>query len=151
MMTLRKGILIFGFALVSGFALVAAIQPSSITPTRDLLAVEADQVRSVDVRIEPGEQDVIQLIEQHTENRDAIVDLIDIIRSAQLTTEHKCASRGVITLQQTALPSTELNFLPGHNMEWYEFRYGKKIYRVPRREFLAVMRQIGVDLPTEIR
>jgi hypothetical protein len=40
-----------------------------------------------------------------------------------------------------------LRYLPGHHPEWYEFRYGGKLYRVPQAEFVAAMRRLGVEVP----
>jgi hypothetical protein len=42
-----------------------------------------------------------------------------------------------------------VEFLPGHHDQWYEFRYDRKVYRVPRPAFVAAMMRLGVAVPLE--
>jgi hypothetical protein len=78
----------------------------------------------------------------------AIVDdLVTVLRTAKETPDHKCSSAGVIHLQRPFGFPERLEFLPGHDPQWYEFRHGRKAYRVPRAEFVAAMKRVGVDVP----
>lgn len=76
-----------------------------------------------------------------------ISELATVLKKSERTREHKCGSRGAITLHRALGRTTELGFLAGHHPEWYEIEYERKLYRVPRAEFVAAMKRIGVDVP----
>jgi hypothetical protein len=108
-----------------------------------------NNVHSVDVEFWPWGEDGVMAPGGSSSDPEAVAALVAVIRSAEETRDHKCGSRGVITLRRSLWRSERLEFLPGHHAEWYEFRYGGKIYRVPRAEFVAAMRKIGVEVPLE--
>jgi len=115
----------------------------------DPLAVDADRVRRVEVRFEPWGEDMVRSPGAASEDREAIAALVAVVRSGRETTDHKCGSRGAVSFQRSAGLPAELRFLPGHHAEWYEFRAGGKVYRVPRAGFVAAMRRVGVEVPLE--
>lgn len=88
---------------------------------------------------------------QKTESSDpdAVASLLGVLRSGVVGQDHKRASRGAITLRRSTGVPVEVEFLPGHHVEWYEFRYAGQLYRVPRAEFVAAMRRVGVEVPLE--
>ena len=75
----------------------------------------------------------------------ACASLLDLLRSARIHMEHKCADIGVFTIRYTNGKTDTLNFLPGHDPTRYEFRFGGRLYRLPREHFYQVLREAGVD------
>jgi hypothetical protein len=73
--------------------------------------------------------------------------VVTVLQSGAETRDHKCGSRGVITLRRSFGLPAELRFLPGHDPDWYEFRYARRVYRVPRADFVTAMRRVGVEVP----
>ena len=74
-----------------------------------------------------------------------IDDLLAVLRSAERASEHKCANCGSIWIQRPDGDYYELGILPGHDPEYYEYRYGSRINRVKREPFLAALHAMGVD------
>jgi hypothetical protein len=112
-----------------------------------LQSLDARRIHSVEVRFEPWGEDAVAAPGAESRDPQAIAALVAVLRSAEETTDHKCGSRGVITLHS---PRQErLEFLPGHHEPWYEVRYAGRAYRMPRAEFIAAMKRIGVDVPRE--
>ena len=113
------------------------------------LSIEAESVRRVEVQFDPWGEENTRRPGASSEDREAITELVAVIRTAQRTTEHKCGSRGSIAFRDSIGLPAKLEFLPGHHPEWYEIRTGGQIYKLPRREFVEAMRRIGVDVPLE--
>jgi hypothetical protein len=114
-------------------------------------ALCADDIRSAEVIFAPGVEDNVVLPGASTNDPKVIAALLAVLQSRTETQDHKCASRGSIILRRSLGKEVELRFLPGHHAEWYEFRYAQRIYRVPRGEFVAAMREVGVTVPLECR
>jgi hypothetical protein len=111
--------------------------------------LDSSGVRAVEVRFEPWGEDMAVSPGSSTADPEAVAALVAVLRSGAETRDHKCPSRGVITLRKSLGQPLELRFLPGHHADWYEFRYAGKVYRVPRAEFVAAMRRVGVEVPLE--
>ncbi len=114
-----------------------------------LQSLNASNIRSVDVRFMPWGEDAVAAPGAESRDPEIIAALVAVLQSAEETQDHKCGSRGVLTLQSSSRRSAQLQFLPGHHEQWYEFRYAGKVYRVPRAEFVAAMKRLGVDVPLE--
>lgn len=108
-----------------------------------------DGVRSVRVWNDPEADGRGRAPDADTNDPDAVAALLDVVRSARETEDHKCGNRGVILLQRSTGPSERLEFLPGHSPDWYEFRYDRNIYRVPRDKFIAALKRLGVAVPLD--
>ncbi len=112
-------------------------------------SVNALDARAVEVRFERwGEGEAVPP-GSDTADPEAVAALVAVLRSGAESQDHKCGSRGVITLRRSAGRPVQLWFLPGHHAEWYEFRYAGRAYRVPRAEFVAAMRRVGVEVPLQ--
>jgi hypothetical protein len=133
--------------IAAGLAGLAALLVWWLLRPPDALALDAKGVSRVEVEFEPWGEDMARQPGGATGDREAIAALVQVVRSGRETTDHKCGSRGTITFQRPKGRPVELRFLPGHHAEWYEFRSGGKVYRVPRAEFVAAMRRVGVDVP----
>jgi hypothetical protein len=110
-------------------------------------AFDVREIHAVEVRFEPwGEE---RAVAPGASSADPVVvaALVAVLRTGTEAEDHKCGSRGIITLQRSPGRSAELRFLAGHHPKWYEFRYAGKLYRVPRAEFVAAMRRLGVEVP----
>lgn len=113
-----------------------------------LAGIEADSVRSVEVRFALwGEEPPPAGGESN--DPAAIAALVAVLRNGTEGTDHKCGSRGTLVLKRASGARVKVDFLPGHKPEWYELRYGGKLYRVPRAAFVEAVRRIGVALPLE--
>lgn len=135
--------------MAGGVVAVAAGVAGWFIAPPDPLAVSADQVRRVEVQFEPWGEDMVRAPGASSEDREAIAAVVAAVRSGQETTDHKCGSRGSVRFRRSVGLPAELRFLPGHHPEWYEFRAGGKVYRVPRAGFVAAMRRVGVEVPLE--
>jgi hypothetical protein len=82
-----------------------------------------------------------------TLDRDEIAKLLAQIRNATEGTDHKCSSLGQIVLRNGDGKTLRLDFLPGHDEAFYEFRLNQKLYRVQRAEFLEATKSVGIELP----
>lgn len=111
------------------------------------LKMDAGQVLRVEVVLEPWDENSVRAPVVASEGREAIAALVSVVRSGEETRDHKCGSRGIVTFRRSVGVPAELRFLPGHDDGWYEFRAGGKVYRVPRGEFVAAMRRVGVEIP----
>lgn len=135
-------------ALLGVFGLIVALfwayrhQPA-------ISSIDASSIHSLDVTFGPWGEDFTVAAGGHTNDSRSIANLIDALRTAELTQDHKCGSRGVITLHRTMKRNLQLQFLPGHHAEWYEFRYAGSVYRVPKQDFVNAMKTIGVEVPLE--
>jgi hypothetical protein len=78
---------------------------------------------------------------------EVVAELVAVLQKAERAGNHKCGSRGFIVLGRSLGRTTKLGFLAGHDPEWYEVEYEGRFYRVPRAEFIAAMRRVGVDVP----
>lgn len=113
-----------------------------------LASIEADSVRAVEVRIEPwGDAPPPPAV--GSDDPDAVAALVALVRTATAGTDHKCGDRGALVLKRASGPPVRLSFLPGHDPAWYELRYERRLYRVPRAAFVDAVRRIGVALPLD--
>ena len=72
-------------------------------------------------------------------------DVFEVLRKAQSTSEHKCASVGSLKIGYTSGIFETIEILPGHDLEHYEFRLDGRSYRVPRDAFFRALEKGGVD------
>lgn len=113
-------------------------------------ALDLGGIRRVEVQFDLSWKDEKPIAPgSETTDSETIAQLLKVLKSADETQNHKCVSLGVIRLERGIGSTLELQFLPGHHEEWYEFRYGRKIYRVPRAEFVSAMKLVGVAVPLE--
>jgi hypothetical protein len=113
-----------------------------------LAGIEADSVRSVEVRFAPWGEEPPRAGGESNDPA-AVAALVAVLRDCTSGTDHKCGSRGTLVLKRASGALVNVDFLPGHSAEWYELRYGGKLYRVPRAAFVEAVRRIGVVLPLE--
>jgi hypothetical protein len=78
-----------------------------------------------------------------------ISSLVELLRSAEPHEDHKCMSLGTIELARPPGPPVQVEFLPGHDEAWYEIRFEKQAYRMPRAPFVQTMEKLGVKVPLE--
>jgi|ERR1041384_251196 hypothetical protein len=71
--------------------------------------------------------------------------LFRLLRSAGRQEDHKCDDIGSFTIRYANGKTDALQFLPGHDPTGYEFRFGEKLYRLPRERLYQVLRDAGVD------
>jgi hypothetical protein len=114
------------------------------SPVRSL---DARDIHAVEVRFEPWGEERAVAPGVSSADPETVAALVAVLRTGTEGQDRKCGSRGVITLQRSLGRSVMLRYLPGHAPEWYEFRYAGKLYRVPRAEFVAAMRRLGVEVP----
>ncbi len=80
-----------------------------------------------------------------TTDRTAIAALLEVLREAKRAGEHKCGSIGSITITRKDGGIEIFEILPGHNSEYYEYRYRGRINRVDRRRFIQALQSIGLE------
>ena len=71
--------------------------------------------------------------------------MLDVLGRAERASEHKCASTGSIEIAREDGAVECLSILPGHNSEFYEYRYRGRINRVDRRPFIQALKAMGLD------
>src|SRR5919201_2476309 len=113
-----------------------------IPPRLDSL--DAASVQSVEVRFGPIPQVQTRPPIRSTD-QDAIAALVEVIRSAEETRDHRWGPQGTIVIRVPLGKPLVLEILPGHQGAYYEYRYGRKIYRVARPAILEAMRKLGVE------
>jgi hypothetical protein len=76
-----------------------------------------------------------------------ITALLDVLRSAVATRDHKCANSGQIALSQKEKGEVRIGILAGHDEQHYEFRLYRggsyDIFQVERAPFLKAMADLG--------
>ena len=82
-----------------------------------------------------------------TTDRDTLDSLAVVLAKSQPTQFHKCGACGELVVRRSFGRTVHLDYLPGHDVRWYEVIYRGNCYRVPRAEFLAVMRRMGAEVP----
>jgi hypothetical protein len=110
----------------------------------------ADEVQSIEVHLLPFpkgyDADNCQDEARVTITAPAQIGaLLDVFRTAERASEHKCPNSGTITIRTKSGDTEELGILPGHNSAYYEYRYGNRINRVDRGRFVAALKAIGVS------
>jgi hypothetical protein len=71
--------------------------------------------------------------------------LLEVLREAKRAGEHKCGSTGSITITRKDGGIEIFEILPGHNCEYYEYRYRGRINRVDRRRFIQALQSMGLE------
>jgi len=94
----------------------------------------------------PDELQTNAVIQATITNELAAQSLLRFLRSARVRLlDHKCADVGSFTIRYQNSKVDALAFLPGHDMNRYEFRFGGGLYLLPRLQFYQVLRDVGVD------
>ncbi len=141
--TMRWAIFFIAILVAIGFAAWFGLFNLGVVPlaAHDVKSVEIERIDfDPQSRILP--QEIII-----SEEKEAIAALMQVVQSARETSDHKCGSRGTITLKTGTGASTKLQYLAGHDDQFYEFRYNQKIYKVSREKFVEVMQKLGVKVP----
>lgn len=139
----RLGLIVTAILAAIGFAAWFGLFNLGVVPlaANDVKSVEIDRIDyDPQSRILPQEVVI-------SEEKEAIAALMQVVQSARETSDHKCGSRGTITLKTATGASTKLQYLAGHDEQFYEFRYNQKIYKVSRDKFVEVMQKLGVKVP----
>jgi hypothetical protein len=111
--------------------------------------LSADRVESIEVHLDRCENPEVPDNQQKeatvkTTDPAAIQALLKVFQTAERASEHKCASSGTLTIHKRNGSVETLGILPGHDPAYYEYRYGSRINRVDRQQFLAALNAIGV-------
>ncbi len=84
-------------------------------------------------------------IELSVIDKNKISDLLTVISKGEGTEEHKCADIGHIIFILNDGRKVDISYLPGHDDDFYEFRYDISIFRVDRKSFISIMEGIGMS------
>lgn len=112
-----------------------------------LLDIEAGTIRAVDVEVSSLTPEGGGSPQGGTTDPEAIAALVAVLRGGEERQDHKCGASWAITLKRSFGTPVKVEFLPGHDEAWYEFRYERKAYRVPRAAFIAATQRTGVQVP----
>lgn len=102
------------------------------------LAFSASEIEAVDVAFPSRAIDV------RSSDARAIHCLLESLAAARVHPDHKCESIGGLTLRMRSGQREEFRLLAGHDRDSYEFRHHDNLYRTPRAQFAAALREIGV-------
>ena len=130
-----------------GLAIAAGVgywRLSPWTPTPD----DADRIVAVEVWLdrwyENDEQPVPPRRLARCEDRETIRKLLNAMIPAGDARPHKCGDRGWFLFTRSDGKTAQVYFLPGHTTSEYELRPPGTWVRVPRAEFLAAVKALGV-------
>ncbi|MCP3923053.1 MAG: hypothetical protein GY714_10750 [Desulfobacterales bacterium] len=73
-----------------------------------------------------------------------IVELLAVFNKGKITKDHKCPDEGTVCFILKGGNEYKLHYLPGHEYKYYEFRYGKDLFKVKRNVFIKAMKNAGV-------
>lgn len=111
------------------------------TPT----LADADRVAAVEVWLAPwGEERTPPVLLARAEDPAAIRRLLASMEPGEPAPPHKCGDRGWFVFVRRDGNRARVPWLPGHNPDFYEVRPPGAWNRVPRSEFLAAVKEIGV-------
>ncbi len=114
-----------------------------LIPQSDIAKLEIELYPWVDdLRKTPGQSTTV-------EDADRIGELLVAMKSPELREDHKCGSRGTIRFTRSNGSVCSIEFLPGHDDSHYEFRLDQKLYRIPRAEFVRILKQFGIAVPLD--
>ena len=99
-------------------------------------------IKSVVVEVWDEAHAVIET--KRTTDRRVIESLLTVLGGGQAVSPHKCAAWGRILLHTEGGGVVELQILPGHHPDRYEFRRAAFPFSVPRKAFAEVLRSVGV-------
>ena len=100
-------------------------------------------VTSIEIRIDTWQNDGEEI---HVSSNDsaAIEKLMTVLADSKETSDHKCRSIGTIEIAIRGGKSQKLRILPGHDLDFYEYRFNHCINRVDRTSFFDAMKSLGV-------
>ncbi len=110
----------------------------------------ADEVEAIEVHLRryehPSDPDRRQE-EGHIRSTvpEQIQALLNVFKAAERASDHKCGNSGTITICKKDGSKQELAILPGHDSVHYEYRYGGRINRIDREQFVIALKGIGVQ------
>ncbi len=104
--------------------------------------VTAKKVETIEVHLLPTRNQ--QKVKINSDDPAKIAGLLAVLGTAERTSDHKCGKIGTITIRKTNGSVDKLHILPGHDVRYYEYRYGSRINRVDRARFLGALKAIGV-------
>ena len=113
---------------------------------RGVTHLTADDVQSIEVVVSsPFKTEDFKRVTFRTESRAAIEAFVSSLQASEETKNHRCAPVGTVRIMRGPGLVDELRILPGHNPLYYEYRYNGSIYRVPRPDFVAALKLVGVE------
>jgi hypothetical protein len=117
--------------------------PDPLWRFRCLPTISETEVSSVEIQINSWKTPN-EVISVKSTDRSAIAMLMGVIAKSEETRDHRCGSIGVIKLATRAGKTEELEILPGHDAQHYEYRFNQCINRVDRESFYKAMKAFGV-------
>ncbi len=86
------------------------------------------------------------VLEMTCSDKEVVQALVKTLNTARASPDHKCMAIGSLKLTSEAGTSSVITFLPGHDPECYEIRFGTKKFDLPRAKFLSSVETLGVPL-----
>jgi hypothetical protein len=117
--------------------------------------VDADRIAAVEVWLhyevdKSGEASGPARMLARCDNPAAIRELLVAMARPEAAPQHKCGFPGRFVFVRKDGERATVEFVPGHDPRFYEFGHRDELARVPRAEFLAAVKDLGVaDFPLE--
>ena len=89
--------------------------------------------------------DAVVLLQTSITNQTACTSVLEFLGTARRGEDHKCMEIGSLTVRYNNGKTDRIRFLPGHDPERYEIRYGDWKYELPRKKFYQVLKDAGID------
>lgn len=138
---MKKAVYGIVFFVVGVFGLDWWFNPS--VPTLDADRVEAIEVNLFNEKYTSPRAG--QAASSHVITDEQVIrKLLAVFAAAQRGSEHKGVTSGQIVVRLKDGGREELGILPGYDDPYYEYRYGFRINRVNRAEFLAALESVGI-------
>ena len=71
--------------------------------------------------------------------------LLAVLAQSRSGMDHKCQAAGWFRIEYEDGKEMSIDFLPGHNVERYEYRYGLGVHSMRRDEFFQALRVSGIE------
>jgi len=131
--------------ILVGILVFVVIPPHVMTRLFASKPTDIGEVQSVEIQLwAPLDGKSKTLYEGSFANTEQLSALKQLFMEEGLShSDHKCASLGHFKFVTSEGIKT-IEILPGHDEDYYEFRYDKKAYRIDRGKYISALKKLSI-------